>query len=334
MTEPFPPIPTEIIREIFETTAYIEPDSTAALALVCSFARDCVLPSVLNTLSLNNTTSTNSFYNLLKSSEQKRYQRLYPTPLAHYVKNMCIYALGPMDVIAELLKRCIFLRNIAFGFSVVLLRHYNQKSIMKLSSELQEQHLVGFSNRDGIVFPFIYPSVQRLHVQISHQYLSSLRSIQDRCGNLTHLAVSLPSTAVSSWDLVVPELISIMETNPRLHIVLVQVARSSSAGSTDPTQTMLATDPRLVVFHAPMSLAKQWENAIDTPGGIWHIAEERMKKRRRRMMSGSRSSARASARDSRSSASSELALLRQTFAGLKRMTVIDTEDSGDEALSD
>lgn len=85
---------------------------------------------------------------------------MYPTPLARYVIDMSAYPLGLLNVVAELLKRYICLRNIGFSSSVSPI--LDRASSMMLAWKLREQYLVGFSNRDGVVFSYIYPSAQRL----------------------------------------------------------------------------------------------------------------------------------------------------------------------------
>lgn len=145
-----------------------------------------------------------------------------------------------------------------------------------------EQHLLGFSCRDGIDFSFVSTQTTHLHVQLSLQVFTSLLDIHEHLPGLTHLAVSLPVTATASWHLIIPTLASLLDKNTHLEVLFIQVARSSNIR----TEELVArtekeiVDHRLIITQAPMSSVAQWERTLIPAGaGLWYEAERKVRDR-------------------------------------------------------
>lgn len=237
-------------------------------------------------------------------------------PLPLYVKNLGVFALGPLTTIRDIIVSCANAQNAAYGFSLAGYVHVlgNTSQTLPAASPI-EHHFLSQSAREGLDIPFINPKSTHLHVQLSTRDLPTLLALQGQLPCLTHLAISLPSTAVSAWHSLLPRITQILESLPDLEVLFVQVARTSNGGGIDPTDSKI-DDIRLVVFHAPMSVIAQWERTLTSNGGgLWKEAEKKVHERKATRKAGKRRKS-----------SLEQAFARQTFAGLRGLTALHDRD--------
>ncbi|ESK97122.1 hypothetical protein Moror_6343 [Moniliophthora roreri MCA 2997] len=279
----FPPLPIDIFREIVEFASYSSRPTALALTLVSSATRSWSLSAIYETVLLRSVAAVKQFQFSVRSSSRPNSRLAVRFPVARRVKHLGIMALGPINLVQDIITQCSNLESLACGIpfpqQTATTRQYTQSP----TKPVVERHLLGISCRDGIPFSALSPHVTHLHVQLaSCQALSSLSDLHDHLPDLTYLALSLPTKALTGFHSLRSVIDHMLEHNSHLVLILVQITDLSNEGfcmwSRDLTSEL---DIRVVVRRAPKSAVEQWRSAcMSTHQGFWTEATEEIRKRR------------------------------------------------------
>ncbi|KAF9033302.1 hypothetical protein BDZ89DRAFT_1063042 [Hymenopellis radicata] len=264
-TRPFPDMPIDILREVVGFAASSNIQSALSLTLVSSYTRQWTLPLLYHTVHLSSSRAVSKFCETLSHTNTGP-ERLTPSiPLHRRVKNLAIFALGPMDRIHRILSTCTNVQSLACGFSV---QHIGSQ----LVSPARELHLLGMSCRDGIPFTAIPMTTTHLHVQLSLDTLAYMNCANDHLPELTHLALSVPITHVKSLGMVLSVVERILENCSEIQLLHLQVMGSKSGELVDTIEQSQKRDSRFIVSRALGALSRQWMEARSLPFGVWPAA--------------------------------------------------------------
>lgn len=259
-TQPFifSQLPPELLLNIFEHAAAGDQKTARQLTLVSSWIRPWIEPLLYHTVVLSSAPALRSFVYAL---EQK------PAQIAHHVKNLGIFALGPMESIQHVLNACTAVDSLACGFTLAntkqLLPHLTETLAETTdSSDIhapqdfpKEQHLLGMACRDGWDTSAVSPAVTHLRVHLPSQpntvapFARPSPGMEEAPGwdvlsnlqALTHLAVvyrpsqSYPTKSLFTdlQKLVLPpqseDQAKPNNTRPNLELILVQVVGLASS---------------------------------------------------------------------------------------------------------
>lgn len=302
---PFPHLPTELIRCVFNALSFCIISScifreivelaascrttSLALTLVSSFVRLWSLPSIYNAVVLRNSGDVKSFLHSISSSLTDSI--LIPNvPLAHHVKHLAIFALGPLQSIEGVIMHCPNVSSLACGFSLSSYSAINLKlptaaTITEIPSEthIRERHLLGLSCRDGIPFALLSQDITHLHVQItSLQVLLSLLQTHKQLPVLTHLALRIPSTLLATPHSASLFFKSLQEYNKNLCTILVLVTDRSEMAYNEWDVVTGVLDAKVVIQRASGSAVSHWDDTSTWgEGNLWASANLEVEKRRK-----------------------------------------------------
>lgn len=208
-TQPFifSRLPPELLLNVFEHAAIGDMKTARQLTLVSSWLRHWIEPLLYHTVVLSTAPALRSFVYALSQK---------PSPFAHHVKNLGIFALGPMESIEHVLNACTAVDSLACGFTIAHTKqlhgiqthpHADTPSLSQIHAPHadfpKEQHLLGIACRDGWDTSAVSPAVTHLRVHLPSQpnavapFARSYPGIDDALGwdvlsnlrALTHLAI-------------------------------------------------------------------------------------------------------------------------------------------------
>ncbi|KIY46775.1 hypothetical protein FISHEDRAFT_22846, partial [Fistulina hepatica ATCC 64428] len=269
----FHPFPAELLRDIFEFAAQDNRATALTLSEVSCFVREWTLPAIYHTVTLSAAQTVSRFLAAI-SSPRGPSARVSPGEL---VQNLCITAIGPLDSIQRILRLCVNVQSLVYGFSITAY-HGLANAVTPLA---REQHLLGFACRDPIVPSMLLSCTRRLHLQIATRSLECIPALIVSIP-LTHLAISLTSAAApnTAVEAIVPTLQAVLTGNNGLRVLLIQVpgfGNEKVAEEIEAWNSKNLGDDRLVVQVSPMSLVCQWNNTLRPQGGgLWRHAEKKI----------------------------------------------------------
>ncbi|KAK0484363.1 hypothetical protein EDD18DRAFT_1197134 [Armillaria luteobubalina] len=241
----FPAVPIDILRHIFEFASASSVATGLSLTLVSTHVRHWTLPIM--------------YKNVVLSSSRG-------------LKNLGIFALGPLPSIEKIISMCDNVESLACGFSLhtYLLSHHHTL----LSHIACEKHFLGPSCRDGVPFHLISPQTTRVHVQLSLEDIHFIAEIHNYVSAITHLAVSIPLNSERSVEIIDSAISVLLDSrNVSLEVLLIQVMGSKGSeiaediNARSNARIQLAGDRdgfRLLVIRAPASVVQQWgKSAIE-----------------------------------------------------------------------
>ncbi|KAF8922580.1 hypothetical protein CPB85DRAFT_60388 [Mucidula mucida] len=286
--QPFPDMPLDILREIFDFASTSSRQTAVSLTLVSSFARHWTLPIIYRNVVLISARAVTSFLEAISDSTRSN---LTPyVPLCRRVKTLGIFALGPMPSIQKIISYCTDMQSLACGFS---LRSYSHHVALQPSpihpsqaSGPLEKHFLGLSCRDGIPFSLISSNTTHLHLQISMDVLPSVTSVLGHLPGLTHLALSIPTNSSASLEIVQMALAGLLDISSELQVLYMQVMGSRNLEFVESLEAWKLSrmagekgqrSERLVISKAPISVVKQWGETAG--GGLWEEAEREIQSR-------------------------------------------------------
>ncbi|PIL36104.1 hypothetical protein GSI_01764 [Ganoderma sinense ZZ0214-1] len=303
MTSPliFSDLPVELVRDIFEHAAHSDRTMARSLTLVSSAVRRWTDPILYRTVILSSARSVRAFVDAIsnKSADFVRAR----------VHNLGIFTPGPVQSIHRIVFTCSGAQNIACGFSLPAFQQAQGNSALQGLTRPREQHFLGVACRDGWDASFVNPAVTRLRI-----HLSSFDSSRPDCpfafsdgagqdsgwdrlkalSALTHLAIVYRPTGATSPAAIIPHLASLLpnggsgEGLPSLQLIIVQVAgaKKDASFAEEAVKALNAaavsaagTALRIVAEHAPLSVARQWEDAVKGGQGVWEGAEAIVRER-------------------------------------------------------
>lgn len=268
---PFPPIPTELLRDILEI-ASLSLETALSITRVSIFTHRWTTPILYNTVSLSTSRSLSSFLSTVSASDA----------YASYVKNLSITALGPVESISSVLHICNNVQNLACGFSLNSYPNTKPPPTFSTKRHLRELHLVGLSCRDLEFNPSIIAFIsQHTHVDtITHlriqlapfssesHLLHSLCQIPSHLTALMHLCIILPVKKVVG-----------AHTTTQPAIVPIIAERESTTPSVPATPAFTPTTTQLIPIitsilsplpSRPLSTTPLKSLLIQVSGGIGH----------------------------------------------------------------
>ncbi|KAI0076107.1 hypothetical protein K474DRAFT_1295357 [Panus rudis PR-1116 ss-1] len=307
----FSQLPPELLREVFEHAAQSDTKTALALSLVSSWTRQWVEPLLYHTVVLSTAPALRSFANALSHK---------PSTFAHdRVKNLGIFAQGPVQSIEQVLDACTGVDSLACGFTVASTKQLQSHPAIQSPDCPKEQHLLGMACRDGWDPTIVAPSVTHLRVHLPSSPNARLPIHRSNSSNeeqevtgwdvlsnlpaLTHLAIVYRPSKDYPIDSIFLDLQHLLEAPPQsssssdhtaedspnskpdIHLILVQVAGLPSAQSSavktlnDAALEAGGESLRIVAERAPSSAVVQWEEAVREGKSVWQDAEEVVKKR-------------------------------------------------------
>ncbi|KAK7692741.1 hypothetical protein QCA50_004374 [Cerrena zonata] len=330
MAQPFifSQLPPELLLNIFEHAAVGDMKTARQLTLVSSWIRHWIEPLLYHTVVLSTAPALRSFVYAL---EQK------PSQFAHHVKNLGIFALGPMESIEHVLHACTAVDSLACGFTLAntaQLQTPHPETSDHAPDFPKEQHLLGIACRDGWDTSAVSPAVTHLRVHLPSQpnavapFARPYPGTEDALGwgvlsslqALTHLAVVYrPSQAYPTKSLftdlqhlILPrqsedEAKPKPNQRPRLQLILVQVVGLASSQRVAVerlnSEALMAggSSLKIVAERAPSSATVQWEESVRSGKSVWQDAEgvvkERVAKEAARREAGKQSTPKTCERD-------------------------------------
>lgn len=297
----FSNLPVELVRDIFEHAAHSDRDMARILTLVSSAVRRWTDPILYHTVILSSSRSIRAFVDAISNK---------PADFVHArVRNLGIFTLGPVLSIHRILSTCIGAHNVACGFSLLAYQQSQGSSALRGLIRPREQHLLGVGCRDGWDASLVNPTVTHLRIHLScfdgsrpncpfafsngvgqetgWDRLKALRA-------LTHLAIVYRPTGTTPPTAIIPHLIRLLPNGgtegglPSLQLILVQVAGAKKDASfaeeavNGLNAAAVSTGgnaPRIVAEHAPLSVARQWEDAVKGGQSVWERAEAVVRER-------------------------------------------------------
>ncbi|KAH9948553.1 hypothetical protein B0H21DRAFT_777793 [Amylocystis lapponica] len=295
----FSNLPVELLRDIFEHAAFSDRATARALTRVSSTVRRWTDPVLFHTVVLSTARDLRAFLTAIdnKPSEFVRMR----------VKHLGIFALGPVQSIDRVISACTGVRSLACGFSLPSYKQMRGCGTMQTLVRSREQHLLGLSCRDGWDAGLIAPAVTHLRIHItSHDARSPDTPFgfalgigdADESGwerlmglsALTHLAIVYRVSATTPAAAILPYLQQLLSpptapaaahNPPELQLILVQVlgtpTDSSAAEAAAADINVAAVEAggksaRIVAECAPVSVVRQWEDAVRVGSNIWEGA--------------------------------------------------------------
>ncbi|KAK0486103.1 hypothetical protein IW261DRAFT_1559527 [Armillaria novae-zelandiae] len=284
----FPGVPIDILRQIFEFASASSVATGLSLTLVSTHVRHWTLPIVYRNVVLSSSRAVTLFLETITSSAAPR---LAPVvPLCNRVKNLGIFALGPLPSIEKVISMCDNVESLACGFSLhtYLLSHHHTL----LSHVAYEKHFLGPSCRDGIPFHLISPQTTHIHVQLSLEDFHFIAEIHNYVSAITHLAVSIPLNPERSVEIIDSTISALLDgRNVSLEVLLIQVMGSKGSeiaediNARNKARIQLAGDRdgfRLLAIRAPASVVQQWGKSAMSSVDLWVNAESEANQKRRR----------------------------------------------------
>ncbi|KIK67350.1 hypothetical protein GYMLUDRAFT_37449 [Collybiopsis luxurians FD-317 M1] len=278
---PFPDLPTELVREILESAAE-NSKSCLTLTLVSSAVRFWIIPIMYHNVVLRNAHQVKGFLHALSSAHTAQSPRLTPfVPLCQHVRQLAIFALGPLRTIEDVITRCTNVQRFACAFS--LPSYVSIKlpvaSVVHFPTQPREHHLLGLSCRDGIPWTLLGKDTTHLHIQISSlQVLLSLLQMHNQLPLLTHLALRIPSTLLATPYSTSLFFKSLQEYNESLQVILVLITDRSQQTLSEWDVATSVKDAKIVFDRASGSALSQWEDTC-TLGNLWESANSEVDKR-------------------------------------------------------
>lgn len=294
-------LPVELVRDIFEHAAHSDRATARNLSLVASAVRRWTDPILYRTVILSSARSIRAFVDAI-SNKPADFVRAR-------VRNLGIFTLGPIQSIHRILFACAGAQNVACGFSLPAFQQAQGNSALQGLTRPREQHLLGVACRDGWDASLVNPMVTHLRIHLSS--FDSSRpdrpfAFSDGAGQdpgwdrlkalpaLTHLAIVYRPTGATVPAAIIPHLVNLLpnggsgEGLPSLHLILVQVAGAKKDASfAEETVNALnaaavaaaGSALRIVAERAPLSVARQWEDAVKSGQGVWDGAEAIIRER-------------------------------------------------------
>ncbi|TBU33909.1 hypothetical protein BD309DRAFT_955150 [Dichomitus squalens] len=294
----FSNLPVELVRDIFEHAAHSDRATARSLALVSSAVRHWTNPILYYTVILSSTRSLRAFADAI-SSKPSDFVRTR-------VRNLGIFTLGPIPSIHRILSACAGAQNVACGFPLPAYKLSQGDSALQGLTHPREQHLLGVACRDGWDASLVNRTVTHLRIQLPS--FDSSRpdrpfAFSDGAGPesgwdrlealpaLTHLAVVYRPTGAVPPAAIVPHLAGLLPSSlspkgegglPALQLILVQVvgARKDASFAAEAVAALNAAAVsasrralRIVAEHAPLSVVRQWEDAVKGGQSMWESAE-------------------------------------------------------------
>ncbi|KAG7440045.1 uncharacterized protein BT62DRAFT_957518 [Guyanagaster necrorhizus] len=281
----FPGVSIDILREIFEFASTSSAETGLRLTLVSTYVRHWTLPVIYRNAVLSSSRAVRLFLETMVTS---RASSLAPiVPLCSRVKNLGIFALGPLPSIEKIIPLCN-IESLACGFSLhaYLLSHHQMPSHVA-----REVHFLGLSCRDGIPFYLISPETTHFHAQLSLQDFPSIAEIHHYGSAITHLAISTPLSSKKAVEVVGSVTSALLDSRSPLEVLLIQVMGSKAfeiaeaINARNKARTAIANDRvdyRLVATRAPSSIVQQWEKTAVSSADLWEDAEREARQRRAR----------------------------------------------------
>ncbi len=302
MTSPlvFSSLPVELVRDIFEHAAHSNRGTARNLTLVSSAVRRWTDPILYRTVILSSARSIRAFVDAI-SNKPSDFVRAR-------VRNLGIFTHGPVQSIHRILSACAGAQNVACGFSLPAFQQAQGNSALQGLTRPREQHLLGVACRDGWDASHVNPTVTHLRIHLSS--FDSSRpdcpfAFSDGAGQepgwdrlkalpaLTHLAIVYRPTGAIAPAAIVPHLARLLPGNsgdelPSLQLILIQVAgaKKDASFAEEAVKALNAAAVsaagsalRIVAEHAPLSVARQWEDAVKGGQSVWEGAEAVVRER-------------------------------------------------------
>ncbi|KAI1784088.1 hypothetical protein LXA43DRAFT_247092 [Ganoderma leucocontextum] len=297
MTPPlvFSGLPVELVRDIFEHASHSDRGTARNLTLVSSAVRRWTDPILYRTVILSSARSIHAFVGAI-SNKPADFVRAR-------VRNLGIFTLGPVQSIHQILFACAGAQNVACGFSLPAYQQSQGNSALQGLTRPREQHLLGVACRDGWDASLVNPTVTRLRIHLSS--FDSSRpdcpfTFTDEAGRepgwdrlkalpaLTHLAIVYRPTGATPPAAIIPYLARLLPNGnsedglPSLQLILVQVAgaKKDASFADEAVKALNAAAVsaagsalRIVAEHAPLSVVRQWEDAVKGGQSVWERAE-------------------------------------------------------------
>ncbi|KAI0743912.1 hypothetical protein C8Q80DRAFT_1220728 [Daedaleopsis nitida] len=291
----FSNLPVELVRDILEHAAHSDRATARNLTLVSSSVRYWTDPILYHTVILSSARSLRAFAAAIANK---------PADFVRTrVHNLGIFTVGPIQSIDRVLSACAGVQSLACGFSLPSYQQAHGPAALQALTKPREQHFLGTACRDGWDASLVGTTVTHLRI-----HLSSFDSSRPDCPfafsdgagaeagwarlkalpTLTHLAIVYRPSGVTAPAAIIPHIARLFpsvhhdDALPQLQLVLVQVvgARKDASFATEAVKTLNAAaiaagGPalRVVVEHAPLSAAKQWEDAVRGGQSVWDAAE-------------------------------------------------------------
>ncbi|KAK0454676.1 hypothetical protein EV421DRAFT_1729829 [Armillaria borealis] len=279
----FPGVPIDILRQIFELASTSSAATGLSLTLVSTHVRHWTLPIIYGNVVLSSSRAVTLFLETIASSGAPS---LAPVvPLCSRVKNLGVFALGPLPTIEKIISMCGNVESLACGFSLhaYLLSHHHTL----LSHVACEKHFLGPSCRDGIPFLLISPQTTHVHVQLSLEDFHFIAGIH----NITHLAISIPLNSKRSVEIIDSTISALLDSSDvSLEVLLIQVMGSKGSeiaediNARNKARIQLAGGRdgfRLLAIRAPSSVVQQWGKSVTSSVDLWENAESEANQKRR-----------------------------------------------------
>lgn len=281
MASPFAALPPELLLFIFSLASTHRP-TAVALSLVSHWVRNHVEHNLYHTVSLSSSRSLVAFIATLDSKPHAFAQNL--------VKRLSITALGPINNIDQVLKKCTGVTSLVCGFSVPSYVHCAwslkqpvaplETTTFRLPIAPHKQYLIALACRDGLDMSIISPLVTHLRIQLTpattFESVARLRELP----YLTHLAISYRHGLYGSVNSIKEMLGPVLEEG-RLKILVIHVTGAGCKAHckeieewrTDSIIEVIGTPmqrcrfPTLVIAERATAVLPQWEEGDN----IWDV---------------------------------------------------------------
>ena len=299
----FSNLPVELVRDVLEHAAHDDHATALNLSLVSSVVRHWIDPILYHTVVLSSPRALRAFVAAIANKS--------PAFLSTRVRNLGVFVLGPTPSIERVLSACAGVRSLASTFSLPAYHSAHGAGAIQALAAPREQHMLGAACRDGWDAALVGRTVTRLRVHLSsfdarrpdcpfafsaapgaqpeaHTGWARLATLPA----LTHLAVVYRPSGETPPAAIVPHLARLLPgaadpaadgVLPALALVLVQIAgakkdasfAAEAVGAVNAAAVAAGGAAlRIVAEHAPLSAARQWEDAVRSGCGVWDAAED------------------------------------------------------------
>ena len=275
---PFPALPLELVRDIFEHAACSSRPAARALALVNHTTRSWTDPVLYRTVVLDSARALRAFSCAIATKPADF--------LPRHLKHLGIFAPGPLPTIYRVLAACAHagLASLACGFALPALVPHEPRAPIALP-RLREHHLLGAACRDpsdwdpSVLSPAL--THLRIHITAANWSPARLAGLR-RLPSLTHLAVVYRQSD-GCFAFILSLLRDILDALP-LRLLLVQIVGRPRGACLVERLNQVAVEKlgerRLVAEAAPFSTVRQWEDASRGGVSMWTRAEQEAERRR------------------------------------------------------
>ncbi|KAK0460976.1 uncharacterized protein EV420DRAFT_1267278 [Desarmillaria tabescens] len=280
----FPGVPIDILRQIFEFASASSASTGLTLTLVSTHIRHWTLPIIYRNVVLSSSRAVTLFLETIATSAASK---LTPAiPLCSRVKNLGVFALGPLPAIEQIISLCDNIESLACGFSLHAYLLSNHQMLPRVSCK---KHFLGPSCRDGIPFHLISPQTTHFHAQLSLEDFHSILEICNYVSAITHLAISVPVSSKDAVEIIESTTSALLDSSSPLEFLLIQVMGTKGSeiaeviNARNKTRMELAGVQdgfRVVAIRAPTSVVRQWEKMVISSADLWEDAERKVNQKR------------------------------------------------------